>query len=96
MECELRSLRQASQGQERTIQGLNESINTKDNEVSICFAGSLFMCVLKCTYVNLFLTQAQELYQLIEGQNATLCKLREMVQHNQLAQCKVGLVCQRF
>uniref|UniRef100_A0AAZ1XTQ8 Short myomegalin-like EB1 binding protein N-terminal domain-containing protein n=1 Tax=Oreochromis aureus TaxID=47969 RepID=A0AAZ1XTQ8_OREAU len=32
MECELRSLRQASQSQERTIQGLTESLSTKDNE----------------------------------------------------------------
>ncbi|KAM3604183.1 uncharacterized protein V6R79_007437 [Siganus canaliculatus] len=32
--------------------------------------------------------EAQELYQLIEGQNATLSKLREMVHRNQLAQCK--------
>lgn len=33
MECELRSIRQAAQNQERTIQGLNESISTKDSEV---------------------------------------------------------------
>uniref|UniRef100_A0A3Q2NS11 Short myomegalin-like EB1 binding protein N-terminal domain-containing protein n=1 Tax=Fundulus heteroclitus TaxID=8078 RepID=A0A3Q2NS11_FUNHE len=33
MECELRSLRQAAQGQERTIQGLTESVTTKDSEV---------------------------------------------------------------
>ncbi|XP_069013277.1 myomegalin-like isoform X4 [Embiotoca jacksoni] len=32
--------------------------------------------------------EAQELYQLIEGQNATLCKLQEMAHRNQLAQCK--------
>uniref|UniRef100_A0A3Q2W5K5 Uncharacterized protein n=1 Tax=Haplochromis burtoni TaxID=8153 RepID=A0A3Q2W5K5_HAPBU len=32
MECELRSLRQASQSQERTIQGLTESLSTKDSE----------------------------------------------------------------
>uniref|UniRef100_A0A3B3XJF7 Uncharacterized protein n=1 Tax=Poecilia mexicana TaxID=48701 RepID=A0A3B3XJF7_9TELE len=32
MECELRSLRQAAQSQERTIQGLTESITTKDSE----------------------------------------------------------------
>uniref|UniRef100_A0A3Q2Q8G2 Uncharacterized protein n=1 Tax=Fundulus heteroclitus TaxID=8078 RepID=A0A3Q2Q8G2_FUNHE len=32
MECELRSLRQAAQGQERTIQGLTESVTTKDSE----------------------------------------------------------------
>lgn len=36
MECELRSLRQAAQSQERTIQGLNESISTKDSEVCVC------------------------------------------------------------
>lgn len=36
MECELRSLRQAAQGQERTIQGLTESIGTKDSEVCVC------------------------------------------------------------
>lgn len=35
MECELRSLRQAAQGHERTIQGLTESISTKDSEVYI-------------------------------------------------------------
>uniref|UniRef100_A0A665T3F9 Uncharacterized protein n=1 Tax=Echeneis naucrates TaxID=173247 RepID=A0A665T3F9_ECHNA len=63
MECELRSLRQAGQSQERTIQGLTDSISTKDSEVS-----------------------AQELYQMIEGQNTTLCKLREMAHRNQLAQ----------
>lgn len=33
--------------------------------------------------------KVQELYQLIEGQNTTLCKLREMAHRNQLAQCKV-------
>ncbi|XP_054479277.1 myomegalin-like [Anoplopoma fimbria] len=33
-------------------------------------------------------SEAQELYQLMEGQNATLCKLREMVHRNQLAQYK--------
>uniref|UniRef100_H3DCX2 Uncharacterized protein n=1 Tax=Tetraodon nigroviridis TaxID=99883 RepID=H3DCX2_TETNG len=32
--------------------------------------------------------EVQELYQLIEGQNTTLCKLREMAHRNQLAQCK--------
>ncbi|XP_028283911.1 myomegalin isoform X3 [Parambassis ranga] len=31
-------------------------------------------------------SEAQELYQLIEGQNATLCKLQEMAHRNQLAQ----------
>lgn len=35
MECELRSLRQAAQSQERTIQGLMESISTKDSEVCV-------------------------------------------------------------
>lgn len=35
MECELRSLRQAAQSQERTIQGLTESISTKDSEVCV-------------------------------------------------------------
>ncbi|XP_056277540.1 myomegalin-like isoform X4 [Pseudoliparis swirei] len=34
-------------------------------------------------------SEAQDLYQLMEGQNTTLCKLREMVHHNQLAQVKV-------
>uniref|UniRef100_A0A3B4YM11 Short myomegalin-like EB1 binding protein N-terminal domain-containing protein n=1 Tax=Seriola lalandi dorsalis TaxID=1841481 RepID=A0A3B4YM11_SERLL len=63
MECELRSLRQESQSQERTIQGLTESISTKDSE-------------------------AQELYQMIEGQNTTLCKLREMAHRNQFTQSK--------
>ncbi|XP_017562919.2 myomegalin-like isoform X1 [Pygocentrus nattereri] len=29
-------------------------------------------------------TEAQELYQVIEGQNTTMCKLREMAHHNQL------------
>ncbi|KAL6104456.1 pde4dip [Pungitius sinensis] len=33
-------------------------------------------------------SEAQELYQLMEGQNSTLCKLREMVHRNQLAQSK--------
>lgn len=36
MECELRSIRQAAQSQERTIQGLAESNSTKDHEVSVC------------------------------------------------------------
>lgn len=35
MECELRSIRQAAQSQERTIHGLTESISTKDSEVSV-------------------------------------------------------------
>lgn len=35
MECELRSIRQAAQSQERTIQGLTESITTKDSEVCL-------------------------------------------------------------
>ncbi|XP_031663220.1 myomegalin isoform X5 [Oncorhynchus kisutch] len=59
MECELRSIRQGAQSQERTIQCLTDSVSTKDNE-------------------------AVELYQLIEGQNATLCKLREMAHRNQI------------
>ncbi|XP_045907547.1 myomegalin-like [Micropterus dolomieu] len=63
MGCELRSIRQAAQSQERTIQGLTETITTKDSE-------------------------AQELYQLIEGQNTTLCKLREIAHRNQLDQRK--------
>uniref|UniRef100_A0A3B4YR53 CDK5 regulatory subunit-associated protein 2/Myomegalin coiled coil domain-containing protein n=1 Tax=Seriola lalandi dorsalis TaxID=1841481 RepID=A0A3B4YR53_SERLL len=63
MECELRSLRQESQSQERTIQGLTESISTKDSE-------------------------AQELYQMIEGQNTTLCKLKSLT----LAQLQDELV----
>ncbi|XP_077955092.1 myomegalin isoform X3 [Gasterosteus aculeatus] len=33
-------------------------------------------------------SEAQELYQLMEEQNSTLCKLREMVHRNQLAQFK--------
>ncbi|XP_070988578.1 myomegalin-like isoform X7 [Oncorhynchus clarkii lewisi] len=61
MECDLRSIRQAAQNQEHTIQGLTDSVSTKDNE-------------------------AKELYQLIEGQNTTLCKLREMAHHNQITQ----------
>ncbi|XP_029561539.1 myomegalin isoform X3 [Salmo trutta] len=61
MECDLRSIRQAAQNQERTIQGLTDSVSTKNNE-------------------------AQEMYQLIEGQNTTLCKLREMAHHNQITQ----------
>uniref|UniRef100_A0A3Q1FXV6 Uncharacterized protein n=1 Tax=Acanthochromis polyacanthus TaxID=80966 RepID=A0A3Q1FXV6_9TELE len=65
MECELRSLREAAQSQERTIQGLTESISTKDSE-------------------------AQELYQLIEGQNTTLCKLQELAHRNQLSQLGVS------
>lgn len=38
----------------------------------------------------LFRLKAQELYQLIEEQNTTLCKLRELAHHNQLAQYKVS------
>ncbi|KAM8839150.1 myomegalin-like isoform 2-T2 [Synchiropus picturatus] len=34
-------------------------------------------------------SEAQELYQMIEGQNSTLCKLQEIVHRNQLAQRKV-------
>lgn len=34
MERELRSIRQAAQSQERTIQGLTESNSTKDREVT--------------------------------------------------------------
>lgn len=33
METELRSIRQAAQNQERTIQSLSESLNTKETEV---------------------------------------------------------------
>ncbi|XP_076150236.1 myomegalin isoform X2 [Alosa pseudoharengus] len=33
-------------------------------------------------------SEAQDLYQLIEGQNATLCKLREMAHRNQLQQAQ--------
>lgn len=33
METELRSIRQAAQNQERTIQSLTESLNTKETEV---------------------------------------------------------------
>lgn len=36
MERELRSIRQAAQSQERTIQGLTESNGTKDREVIAC------------------------------------------------------------
>lgn len=36
MERELRSIRQAAQSQERTIQGLTESNSTKDREVTAC------------------------------------------------------------
>lgn len=43
MECELRSIRQAAQSQERAIQGLTESISTKDNEVRVCL-----YCTLSC------------------------------------------------
>lgn len=39
MECELRSIRQAAQSQERTIQGLTESNSTKDREVSVRIHG---------------------------------------------------------
>lgn len=42
MECELRSIRQAAQSQERTIHGLTESNGTKDREVS-----SSLCCTLK-------------------------------------------------
>ncbi|XP_030628588.1 myomegalin [Chanos chanos] len=34
MECDLRSLQEVAKGQERTIQTLNDSLNTKDKEVS--------------------------------------------------------------
>ncbi|XP_066532562.1 myomegalin isoform X2 [Hoplias malabaricus] len=34
MECELRSVREAAQGQERTIQTLSDSLNTKDMEMA--------------------------------------------------------------
>lgn len=52
MECELRSIRQAAQSQERTIEGLTESISTKDSEVCVCIyvcvhaRASLRVCVL--------------------------------------------------
>ena len=44
------------------------------------------MCVCVCVF---FFLQAQDLYQLIEGQNASLCKLREMTHRNQLTQAEV-------
>uniref|UniRef100_A0A3B4DUI7 Short myomegalin-like EB1 binding protein N-terminal domain-containing protein n=1 Tax=Pygocentrus nattereri TaxID=42514 RepID=A0A3B4DUI7_PYGNA len=66
METELRSIRQAAQSQERTIQSLTESLTTKE-------------------------TEAQELYQVIEGQNTTMCKLREMAHHNQLQHTQVSV-----
>ncbi|XP_034780691.2 myomegalin-like isoform X3 [Acipenser ruthenus] len=65
MECELRAIRQASQKQERTIQGLSEAVSSKDSE-------------------------AEELYNVIEGQNETLCKLRVMAHRNQLEQLQVS------
>lgn len=34
-------------------------------------------------------SKAQELYQMIEGQNTTLCKLQEIAHRSRLAQCKV-------
>lgn len=45
--------------------------------------------VRRCQAAHLCSLKVQELYQLIEGQNTTLCKLREMAHRNQLAQCKV-------
>ncbi|KAK1164010.1 myomegalin-like isoform X1 [Acipenser oxyrinchus oxyrinchus] len=65
MDCELRAIRQASQKQERTIQGLSEAVSSKDSE-------------------------AEELYNVIEGQNETLCKLRVMAHRNQLEQLQVS------
>lgn len=37
MECELRSIRQGAQNQERTIQCLTDSVSTKDNEVCVVY-----------------------------------------------------------
>ena len=37
MECELRSIRQGAQSQERTIQCLTDSVSTKDNEVCVVY-----------------------------------------------------------
>lgn len=42
-----------------------------------------------CHGAHVFYLKVQELYQLIEGQNTTLCKLRELAHRNQLAQSKV-------
>jgi len=45
---------------------------------------------LECAdFCNSFSSKAQELYQLIEGQNTTLCKLQELAHVNQLTQSKV-------
>uniref|UniRef100_W5M1I5 Phosphodiesterase 4D interacting protein n=1 Tax=Lepisosteus oculatus TaxID=7918 RepID=W5M1I5_LEPOC len=65
MESELRAIKQAAQKQERTIQGLSETVTSKD-------------------------TEAEELYRVIEGQNDTLCKLRDMAHRNQLQQVQVS------
>ncbi|MBN3312100.1 MYOME protein, partial [Atractosteus spatula] len=65
MESELRAIKQAAQKQERTIQGLSETVTSKD-------------------------TEAEELYRVIEGQNDTLCKLRDMAHRNQLQQLQVS------
>lgn len=56
MECELRSLRQASQSQERTIQGLTESLSTKDSEVCVCLYLNKDHCDVICKpVVNLLI-----------------------------------------
>lgn len=89
MERELRSIRQAAQSQERTIQGLTESNSTKDREVIAGCTPSYINTARPYQAAYLCSLKVQELYQLIEGQNTTLCKLREMAHRNQLAQCKV-------
>lgn len=46
---------------------------------------SVCLCVCACA-------QAQELYQVIEGQNTTLCKLREMAHRSQLQHSQVSIL----
>lgn len=52
MECELRSIRQAAQNQERTIQGLTESKITKDREVSVYLLFIEYYVTTQCEVLN--------------------------------------------
>uniref|UniRef100_A0A674K1F9 CDK5 regulatory subunit-associated protein 2/Myomegalin coiled coil domain-containing protein n=1 Tax=Terrapene triunguis TaxID=2587831 RepID=A0A674K1F9_9SAUR len=59
MNFELKSVQEASQRQDRTIQSLNEALKSKESET-------------------------EELYHVIEGQNETMAKLRDMLHRSQL------------
>lgn len=94
MESELRSVRQASQQQERTIQGLRETAGTKDREVGgeVLPEGAgqwAWQTFSRWAPHWLAVMQALELHSVIEGQKEMLFRLREVTQRHQLQHLQV-------